>query len=77
MKTFILFVILLAILAVNCENIDQNSSNPLITLSLGKIEGTLDSSLNGRTFYAFQGVPYALPPIGEHRFQVTIRYFTY
>ena len=44
---------------------------PVVELpNLGKIKGDFGKSLNGRSFYSFEGVPYARPPIGEHRFEV-------
>ncbi|KAJ3644895.1 hypothetical protein Zmor_022595 [Zophobas morio] len=43
---------------------------PVVELpNLGKIKGDFGKSLNGRSFYSFEGVPYARPPIGEHRFE--------
>ncbi|KAK9872042.1 hypothetical protein WA026_015292 [Henosepilachna vigintioctopunctata] len=37
--------------------------------SLGVVEGQLDESANGRSFYSFEGIPYANPPIGTNRFK--------
>lgn len=36
----------------------------------GRIEGKAETSINGRTFHSFYGIPYARPPIGEYRFKV-------
>lgn len=33
--------------------------------------GHLMKSYEGRTITAFEGIPYAKPPVGELRFQVT------
>ncbi|XP_044261769.1 venom carboxylesterase-6-like [Tribolium madens] len=43
---------------------------PQVTLpDLGQLEGTRGTSLKGRTFYKFEGVPYARPPVGKYRFR--------
>ncbi|KAJ3644894.1 hypothetical protein Zmor_022594 [Zophobas morio] len=43
---------------------------PKVTIpNLGEIQGKFDNSLNGRSFYAFEGVPYAQPPVGDRRFK--------
>jgi len=41
-----------------------------LKLSQGKIKGSVFKSRNGRDFQAFQGIPYAKPPIGDLRLQV-------
>ncbi|XP_060845477.1 uncharacterized protein LOC132925065 [Rhopalosiphum padi] len=40
-----------------------------LKLSQGKIKGSVFKSRNGRDFQAFQGIPYAKPPIGDLRLQ--------
>ncbi|EFA11999.1 esterase 6 precursor [Tribolium castaneum] len=46
------------------------SEHPVVTLpNLGQVQGGTKQSLNGRTFYSFEGVPYAQAPIGENRFK--------
>ncbi|XP_057321823.1 venom carboxylesterase-6-like [Microplitis mediator] len=40
-----------------------------VKLSLGKIRGYYKKSFNGRLYRAFEGVPYARPPVGELRFR--------
>jgi hypothetical protein len=45
----------------------------IVSTSLGKYEGTNNEiSRNGRAYYNFVGIPFALPPIGELRFKVII-----
>lgn len=39
----------------------------------GKLEGYEDKSRFGKTFQAFEGVPYAKPPLGSLRFSVIRR----
>lgn len=41
---------------------------------LGRIKGTHMYSRDGRKFHAFLGVPFAEPPIGELRFQVSYQF---
>ncbi|KAB0800463.1 hypothetical protein PPYR_06203 [Photinus pyralis] len=42
---------------------------PLVRISLGNIRGYHKYSLEGRRFSAFEGIPYAEPPVGELRFE--------
>ncbi|KAB0800464.1 hypothetical protein PPYR_06204 [Photinus pyralis] len=42
---------------------------PLVQTSLGKISGFYMSSFGGRVFSAFEGIPYAKPPVGDLRFE--------
>ena len=37
----------------------------------GRIQGTTETSLNGRTFNSFYSIPYARAPIGAYRFKVS------
>lgn len=49
----------------------MSSAAPTVTVKQGKINGKEQKSvLNEKTFYSFQGIPYAKSPIGELRFQV-------
>jgi bile salt-stimulated lipase len=46
------------------------SNLPLVTIpSLGKLQGTYRVSLKNQTFFSFEGVPYARPPVGKYRFR--------
>lgn len=52
---------------------------PTVKTPLGKIKGTYELSANGRKYESYRGIPYALPPTGERRFEVSdsrIRNFT-
>ncbi|CAH1379665.1 unnamed protein product [Tenebrio molitor] len=42
---------------------------PVVTTSLGKIRGYIKTSHDGRKFSAFEGIPFAKPPIGSRRFE--------
>lgn len=48
-----------------CEN-----DFPVITTKLGNIKGHYKTSYDGKKFAAFEGIPFAAPPIGKLRFQV-------
>jgi bile salt-stimulated lipase len=58
------FVIL--VLMCVCHGHDER---PVVITSLGKIRGYLKTSHDGRKFSAFEGVPFAKPPIGSRRFE--------
>lgn len=55
-------VLLLAFLAT--------ASTPVLQTPLGRIQGYTDVALNGRQFYAFTKIPFAVPPVGDLRFKV-------
>lgn len=46
------------------------SSPPIVNIKNGTIEGTEITTDSGRNIFSFQGIPYALPPIGKLRFEV-------
>ncbi|KAF5285157.1 hypothetical protein FQR65_LT13354 [Abscondita terminalis] len=62
MLTYLLFVILALARSIISEDA------PEVVLSQGTLRGTIRSTLKGRSILAFQGIPYAEPPIGEKRF---------
>jgi carboxylesterase type B len=47
----------------------QPLEDPIVELELGNVFGARMSSRGGREYLAFQGIPYAKPPLGELRFQ--------
>lgn len=46
------------------------SETPILTVEQGELQGRIATSPNGKTFFSFQGIPYAKPPIGPLRFKV-------
>lgn len=42
----------------------------IIQIDQGLLKGSTLKTRNGRDFVAFQGIPYAKPPINELRFEV-------
>ncbi|XP_044734894.1 venom carboxylesterase-6-like isoform X2 [Chrysoperla carnea] len=57
---FLIFFIIIAV---------EGNRYPRITVPEGEIEGYYKTAHNGKTFAAFEGIPYAKPPVGELRFQ--------
>lgn len=47
------------------------ANEPIVKIRNGQLLGSYMYTKNGRKFSAFQGIPYAKPPLGELRFQVT------
>ncbi|KAJ8943543.1 hypothetical protein NQ318_023054 [Aromia moschata] len=45
------------------------SEDPIIQLPNGKIKGRIATTFQNNTFYAFQEIPYAAPPVGSLRFK--------
>lgn len=43
---------------------------PSVHLLLGKLEGYIKETITGKKILSFEGVPYAQPPVGQHRFKV-------
>lgn len=48
----------------------QNEQAPRVKTSLGDIRGYYKISRHGRKYEAYEGIPYAQPPIGNLRFKV-------
>ncbi|KAH8274162.1 hypothetical protein KR044_013294, partial [Drosophila immigrans] len=46
-----------------------SGEDPLVSTASGLIQGTRMGSFSGKTIYAFLGIPYAEPPIGDLRFE--------
>ena len=46
------------------------ASNILVNIKNGTLEGSIMKTRKGLNFFAFRGIPYALPPLGELRFEV-------
>lgn len=50
----------------------HNEPKPFILATkLGKVKGLEEQYVpSGRKYFAFRGIPYAQPPVKEHRFEV-------
>lgn len=45
--------------------------HPIVKIpTLGSVLGSQMSSASGRNFFAFRGIPYGQPPVGNLRFKV-------
>nr|WCC58196.1 carboxylesterase [Pharsalia antennata] len=44
----------------------------IISIPQGRVQGTHQKSYNGRTYTAFEGIPYGKPPVGDLRFEEPI-----
>ncbi|CAB3233604.1 unnamed protein product [Arctia plantaginis] len=42
---------------------------PIVSVEQGQLQGRIVSGAVGKSFYSFQGIPYAKPPLGSLRFQ--------
>ena len=42
---------------------------PVVSTSLGKVEGSLTKTENGRKVYSYRGIPFGCPPLGDRRFK--------
>lgn len=61
---------LVAFLLPICFALIQAKNSLIVKLpQLGQLEGYYGESLNGNVYLAFEGVPYARPPIGKYRFE--------
>nr|CAI5867881.1 unnamed protein product [Callosobruchus analis] len=45
------------------------NERPQVKTKLGDVEGIWRTSFSGRRYAAFEGIPYAKPPIGDLRFE--------
>ncbi|XP_043225314.1 juvenile hormone esterase-like [Amphibalanus amphitrite] len=45
------------------------ATGPRVSTQSGQLEGTILKSFLGNNFYAFKGIPYAEPPVGDLRFR--------
>ncbi|XP_034668582.1 esterase E4 [Drosophila subobscura] len=59
------FLLLLLVLAISSSFAEDP---PVVELSLGRVQGSTMQSFQGKTIYAFRGIPYAKAPVGQLRF---------
>lgn len=55
----------------------SQSNGPIVKTPLGSVQGKLIKSYEGRTVSAFEGIPYAKPPVGNLRFKVMKMFITF
>ncbi|SPP85689.1 esterase E4 [Drosophila guanche] len=59
------FLLLLLVLSISSSFAEDP---PVVELSLGRVQGSTMQSFQGKTIYAFRGIPYAQAPVGQLRF---------
>ncbi|KYM89950.1 Venom carboxylesterase-6 [Atta colombica] len=65
-----LLKLLIAVLCFDfAVHTNANASAPRVKTPLGGLKGYYKVSQNGRKYEAYEGIPYALPPIGKLRFK--------
>lgn len=52
----------------------RSRPGPTIKITNGLLQGISSTSRNGNPFYEYLGIPYAVPPIGDLRFEVRHKY---
>ncbi|KAJ9581580.1 hypothetical protein L9F63_023239, partial [Diploptera punctata] len=57
------------IVFVNVLNLCLCQDTVTVTVSQGQLRGRVAYTVNGATYFSFQGIPYAKPPVGELRFR--------
>lgn len=48
----------------------STNNSPIVKVHLGTIKGYYKESYEGKKYEAYEGIPYAKPPVGNRRFQV-------
>jgi len=64
----LLVIVLLVFICIIYANTDETA--PRVRIPLGGLKGYYKISQNGRKYEAYEGIPYALPPVGKLRFKV-------
>lgn len=71
---YLLILLSVTTAAVNSAPKSVSSESPVVQTKNGELRGKiLTTLLAQRKFYAFQGIPYAKPPINDLRFRVSKR----
>lgn len=73
LKKFSVLIGLIALILAYFYYPFKSVNSPIVQTKFGKVVGTVSLSRNGKEFYAYLGIPYASPPVGERRFEVTNR----
>lgn len=63
--------ILLHLLCLIAVARGDDLNETVVETRAGKLRGLIDKTVLGDDFYAFKGIPYAKPPVGQLRFQVS------
>lgn len=60
---------LLIVAPALCDAVPDIDGNPIVSTTLGQIQGSVMNSRLDRRFYAFRGIRYGKAPVGELRFK--------
>jgi hypothetical protein len=64
-------LLFLTCLAISAISVVRSADNPpTVETPLGRITGYYKTSLKGRKYEVYEGIPYAQPPVGNLRFEV-------
>lgn len=72
MMIVVLLIGLLVSLIVVFVRTDNDKTCEVVVTTKGAVTGERAYSELGRPFFAFYGIPYAQPPLGQLRFQVSL-----
>ena len=61
----------LCIVVLYIFTIAFSTSQPEVTIRQGVVRGLYKTTISGRRFSSFEGIPYALPVEGKYRFEVS------
>lgn len=64
----VVVVVVLLLQFTFCLGIAPRDDELIVRTTLGPIQGSTMKSFRNQTIYAFRGIPYAQPPVGELRF---------
>lgn len=71
----VFFLCVLQLVQISCdlrENLteEEDEDYPVLWISDGGLRGYPQTTFRGRKVFAFEGIPYAQPPVGQRRFKV-------
>nr|AEE61414.1 unknown [Dendroctonus ponderosae] len=67
-----LSVLLVVLIFHGIQTLETIPNGPIVELPQGKVQGSYKKSYRNRTFSAFEGIPYAKPPVEDLRFRESI-----
>lgn len=65
------FVLFFFIELLCSETSEASKNSPVVEIQSGKIRGTIETGVTGEKYLAYKGIPYAKPPLGDLRFEVS------
>lgn len=71
-RQFLVFCVVVGIMSFSEQVSCDRNEYPEVATDLGNIKGSNMVSHHGKPFFAFRGIRYAQPPVGELRFKVSL-----